>query len=278
MASGNSKTRRNDPCWCGSGKKFKKCHLGREEAEPVKVSDILDTEKKAFGKEFCLYPRNSNSECDGKIAKAHTVQRAALAKIAEDGHVYGFVLNASIFQSEPGKEELLVVRRIGIKKASTFTGFCTKHDNDIFKVIEDGSFVCCVKHAFLLGYRALCHAVFKKKAALKMSGLYHAMDSGQPLEIQRAIQKFAIPFIKGTKAGHDDLARIKSEYDIILKGRSFKKIKYYAILFNKWPDVLSSGGFWPEFDFNGNKVQEPVEPNPEGMQFSLITIKQVLIQ
>ncbi|HEX9654043.1 MAG TPA: SEC-C metal-binding domain-containing protein, partial [bacterium] len=22
---------RNDPCWCGSGKKFKRCHLGRED-------------------------------------------------------------------------------------------------------------------------------------------------------------------------------------------------------------------------------------------------------
>ena len=25
---------RNDPCWCGSGKKFKKCHLGREQTPP----------------------------------------------------------------------------------------------------------------------------------------------------------------------------------------------------------------------------------------------------
>ena len=24
------KTGRNDPCPCGSGKKFKKCHMGRE--------------------------------------------------------------------------------------------------------------------------------------------------------------------------------------------------------------------------------------------------------
>jgi hypothetical protein len=25
-----AKLRRNDPCWCGSGKKFKKCHLGQD--------------------------------------------------------------------------------------------------------------------------------------------------------------------------------------------------------------------------------------------------------
>ncbi|TMQ32378.1 MAG: hypothetical protein E6K70_18875 [Planctomycetota bacterium] len=26
---------RNQPCWCGSGEKFKHCHLGRSEQEPV---------------------------------------------------------------------------------------------------------------------------------------------------------------------------------------------------------------------------------------------------
>ncbi len=269
-----NKIGRNELCWCGSGKKFKKCHTGREEAEPAKISDFLDTGKKAFGKEFCLYPSDSKSECDGKIVKAHTVQRAALAKIAEDGHVYGFVPDANVLQCKPGKEELLVVQRIGIKKASTFTGFCAKHDNKIFKVIEDDSFICCVEHAFLLGYRALCHAVFMKKAALEMKDHYHNMDSGQPIEIQRAIQEFAIPFMKGTKLGHDDLARIKREYDTILKNKSLKKIKYYAIFFDKLPDVLSSGSFWPVFDFNGNKVQEPIKPNPEGIQISLITMKQ----
>ena len=25
-----AKLGRNDPCWCGSGKKFKKCHLGKD--------------------------------------------------------------------------------------------------------------------------------------------------------------------------------------------------------------------------------------------------------
>ncbi len=27
---------RNDPCWCGSGKKYKKCHLEEDEKRPSK--------------------------------------------------------------------------------------------------------------------------------------------------------------------------------------------------------------------------------------------------
>jgi uncharacterized protein YecA (UPF0149 family) len=30
------KVGRNDPCWCGSGKKYKKCHLSEDEATGVR--------------------------------------------------------------------------------------------------------------------------------------------------------------------------------------------------------------------------------------------------
>lgn len=29
---------RNDPCWCGSGKKYKKCHLSKDTAERVEAA------------------------------------------------------------------------------------------------------------------------------------------------------------------------------------------------------------------------------------------------
>ncbi|MGI6207815.1 MAG: SEC-C metal-binding domain-containing protein, partial [Anaerolineae bacterium] len=37
-ASAQSKVGRNDPCWCGSGKKYKHCHMRKDtgqEAEPA---------------------------------------------------------------------------------------------------------------------------------------------------------------------------------------------------------------------------------------------------
>ena len=29
---------RNDPCWCGSGKKYKRCHLAKDAAERIEAS------------------------------------------------------------------------------------------------------------------------------------------------------------------------------------------------------------------------------------------------
>ncbi len=36
---------RNDPCWCGSGKKYKKCHLSKEKEYPGKSSPVSGNSK-----------------------------------------------------------------------------------------------------------------------------------------------------------------------------------------------------------------------------------------
>ena len=35
------KPERNDPCWCGSGKKYKKCHLPEDDKQTAKNSCSL---------------------------------------------------------------------------------------------------------------------------------------------------------------------------------------------------------------------------------------------
>jgi hypothetical protein len=47
------KVGRNDPCPCGSGKKFKKCHMGREGELFLRKKDALDPEA---GKKICALP------------------------------------------------------------------------------------------------------------------------------------------------------------------------------------------------------------------------------
>ena len=47
------KTGRNEPCPCGSGKKFKKCHLGREGELVLRKKEVLDPEA---GRKICGLP------------------------------------------------------------------------------------------------------------------------------------------------------------------------------------------------------------------------------
>ncbi len=71
MNEHNEHIGRNDPCWCGSGKKFKKCHLNRADQPKIPISEVLSESKKAFSSKYCLHP--DKSCCSGNIILAHTI-------------------------------------------------------------------------------------------------------------------------------------------------------------------------------------------------------------
>ena len=126
---------RNKPCWCGSGKKLKNCHLDRENMEPPNIHDLQNRTSKMFKTKYCIHPEASETNCKGGIIKAHTIQRSGgLSKIAKEGHVLSFYNSAS------RNDGLTYPSRIGINKASTFTGFCNFHDTTTFSPIENNPF------------------------------------------------------------------------------------------------------------------------------------------
>ena len=76
----------NVPCWCGSGKKWKRCHRNRESQPPVNVREQLSGLYREFQKGYCSHPQASSENCGHRIVRAHTVQRrGGLAAIAENG-------------------------------------------------------------------------------------------------------------------------------------------------------------------------------------------------
>ena len=78
----------NEPCWCGSEKKWKKCHRDREGQTPEPIGKLLDRQRSEKLKGYCLHPEASETNCSQQIVRAHTVQRrGGLAAIAENGHV-----------------------------------------------------------------------------------------------------------------------------------------------------------------------------------------------
>ncbi|MGF7073891.1 SEC-C metal-binding domain-containing protein [Mucilaginibacter sp. 3215] len=47
-----SKAGRNDPCPCGSGKKYKNCHWGKDEIAPAQPVAIARKEPPTFAKQI----------------------------------------------------------------------------------------------------------------------------------------------------------------------------------------------------------------------------------
>lgn len=239
---------RNDPCWCRSGKKFKKCHLDRDRQPRVRLDDALQGVRRLFQRRVCLAP--DASDC-GEIIKAHSVQRAGgLSRIARDGHIYSFRFDAGRYRK--GAFEPILV---GLRDASTFAGFCQNHDGKLFEPIERADLVPTAEQAALLAYRAICRELYNKIACQMQVPILQSGDRGRPIERQLSIQAWAASWGAAMTSDVVDLRRAKALYDDAIVSHDFSGVRWVAIFFDRAPDVLSAACGTPGFDFQGRRIQ-----------------------
>lgn len=244
-----SKIGRNELCWCGSGKKYKKCHLNRENEAKKNIYEIKNNFKTIFNEPACMAPNEIKNECSEKIIKAHTISKSSNLKyIAENGHVWHLSLD-----SDERKIDI-IKDNIGINKASTLKCFCSKHDKELFSEIEDKAFSFSDKQIFLLTYRSLCAELYKKNLSKKHMVKSKEYDSGFNVAEQLNFQIFLKNIIYAEELGVRDLIDEKECYDCMLINEQFDDIRYYCIIFEKPLDIYCSGGFVPTIDFNNNSL------------------------
>ncbi len=239
---------RNDPCWCGSGLKYKKCHLNRHLKPRPTIEESIKTFNKIFDKRYCLHPGAKTGNCDGDIVRAHTVQRSGgLSKIAHTKHVYRLMPKLSY--SPPSFS--IIPKRIGINEASTFTGFCQIHDTKTFERIEKVPFTAEVDQIFLLAYRALSREVFMKSNQLELIDFMHDQDKGLDTLAQIEFQGFIKSYGYGVALGAATMNRQKEKYDKALLNDVYTSLNYYVAYIEETPEFLCSGTSIVETDFLG---------------------------
>ena len=94
-------------------------------------------------------------------------------------------------------------------------GFCDKHDNSMFQPVERQSVPLTAHSCFLLGFRAISHELFLKKAKLRGLKLMREWDCGEPFEYQCNLQQERYLIEHGTLLGLADCKRCKNQYDTI---------------------------------------------------------------
>ena len=206
--------------------------------------------RKTFRKKECLHPEAPNN-CRGRIVSAHTIQKSGgLTKIAENGHVL-----TPDSSSEPTE-----MKRIGINKASTFTGFCKFHDDTLFAPIEKYPLLLNRRHAFLLAFRVVSHELFLKRRTVELP-----VSDGAPFP------EFLLSYQAGARIAMRNLQPLHSEMGRALVRRRFRDTKFFAIEFDAVPQILCSGAPNVEFDFHGNRLQYLTRQEPlEYITFSLL--------
>jgi SEC-C motif len=246
----------NDPCWCRSGSNYGACHLDRHLQVPESKWEILRKVRKLHQAEYCSHPSASPTTCAGGIIRAHSLQRSgALSAIAVNGHVYG--LDPFAEPSVDGQPRYI---RIGLRRASTFTGFCEFHDAQLFRPIELEPFRATKEQLFLLAYRALSKEVYAKRFAIRMVPILRKGDVGRGSLEQVGLQQYLYIREQVLRYSLRDLESSFSDYQAAYLSGDYDRFSAYVIFSDREPDFAVSGGIHPEFDFHGASLQDLSSP------------------
>jgi hypothetical protein len=172
--------------------------------------------------------------------------------IAREGHVYQWNLDPFEIQKREGAVQHDLV---GINSATTFTGFCSRHDQQLFRAIDIGNLLPSKEQAFLLHYRALCRELYVKRPTLASNNALREADRGRPHEFQSMLQHLISGQEVSISTSLKELGGEKVICDAaVLKG-SYDEINALVIHFDQTPSIACSGHTQPIFDFAGNEIQ-----------------------
>lgn len=244
---------RNALCWCGSGKKFKKCHLGRDAQAKGNPWNAVNANRKAFSHKKCSARDVGLGDCDGGVIKAHTVSRGPnLTKIAKDGHVLHYVASISDMNKNGGK---LSVKEIGIKDASVFYGFCRKHDREIFSCIENEMFAGRPDQCLAVAYRTMSRELYGKDAAAHLRETLREADKGFKPFDQFMLQQMLDVKNTGNEAARRELRATHDALTTALVDARPDTLSSVVFQFLAPLPFMFAGAWSPLTDLHGGELQ-----------------------
>lgn len=244
---------RNTPCWCGSGKKFKKCHLNRIDQPRDNPWSAVNANKRAFNIKKCCAYDVGLGHCEGGVIKAHTVSRGAnLSAIGKNGHVLQYAANIPKMNKNGGR---LSVEKIGLREASIFYGFCSKHDRELFSCIENEPFTGRPDQCLTVAYRTMSRELYGKDAGKHLRETLREADRGLSIQEQVMHQEILNLFDRGNEAARREIqTSYKKITKAVVDGRH--NILKSVIFEISAPLPFMFAGAWSPFtDLHGKKLQ-----------------------
>lgn len=261
---------RNDPCWCNSGVKYKKCHLDRDAAPRPTTSDLLEHARASYSAGRCLHPE-APTGCEGPVTEAHTIQkRGSISPLARGGKVYAFPRFAKALPNIIANKGRPTMVLVGAKEASTFPGFCNKHDQ-IFRPVETDPIVATGATAGLLAYRSVAREVYAKQGSFESARRSSGFDAGLPAALQQIFQASVAANVALQEAAIRDMLAVKKGLDAALIAGDWSEVRYRWYRFTQQPVVGCSGLCFPIIDFAGSRLQSLNSLDP----LSLVTFSVI---
>jgi hypothetical protein len=244
---------RNHSCPCGSGQKYKRCH-GAQAAQPPPSRETMIRLSRKEPAAVCLCPAAPRlGRCKGRVVASHTLQRnGGLSDLARAGRVYHFKPEFMSLESTGG--EFVAVER-GISQCSTFRGFCSFHDRELFREIETSPVLPTPQQAFLFSYRAVCREFYSRRRRWETFAARPDFVASAIPRMRPAINALIETEKRDLRRGLRVVKQLKQQWDEILIRGDFSSVRYWAAVIPHVPKMMCSGAFFPYVDVAGNPLQ-----------------------
>jgi hypothetical protein len=206
--------------------------------------------------------------CSEKSIKSHSIQKKIFDNFAVDGFVYAVDRKKYVAGD--------LISKQGIKKATTFPGFCGDHDSQLFSTLENGEYdLHDHQNAFLLAYRSFAkeysekiflRAFYKKASEIIKANYSMHFDHSRPYSQYKDMNQ--------VKEYYEDL---RSKLNESLKDKDFTCLKYAYCELPYYVGLSISTMYYPEFNKDGSRICNPLfdYKNIYPMVFNLIPINGV---
>ena len=162
--------------------------------------------------------------------------------------------------------------RKGLKQASTFTGFCSYHDNQMFAPIEKQAIELTERNIFLLTYRSMARGFYVGKE----NNYLHMFSADAPILFDSIHGPIGGIFIEDPRFDEEvmrDLEVFGKLQNAYARG-DYAGLQYFALELDSVPEILCSGMTNVEFDFQGNRLQSVTQEERQDLiTLSLLPFK-----
>jgi len=136
-------------------------------------------------------------ECEEKSINSHSISQVNLRLLSEEGHLFTFRHTDAFKAIKFGKSftNSFEFSKIGLKAISSFPGFCSAHDTNLFKLIDSASLELSAKSVELLVFRAFVHEAYKKLCSQYKTDSYVLSDTSGENERLMVTEGFQLGYI-----------------------------------------------------------------------------------
>lgn len=246
---------RNDPCWCPSGLKYKKCHWRREDQAPENPFEMRKRLGNIQKRRFCFCDSGSDP-CSKVFAASHSISRSASLKlISERSHVSEIRGDFPSIGGHHSYCETIDVVEVSINKASTFHGFCDLHDARLFAQLDRLDMGNPSLFFWQLFYRAVAFEKFRKLVAYEFADQARLLDKGTDIFVQRQIQ-FEASLDKWCHGETSKaLTSLLRRLERIRERQAFSEVQYHYLVTDRVLPFAGAGCFQPSMTMDGQTLQ-----------------------